>query len=358
MIDRNMKEPTTNPLTKIWDLFVSPSAFVILAILWCLDLGLGSILAYKRDPQFWMKMDSLPFSQWLERMAPAEWPGSLWVYILVALTWLMVASLLFCTVNWFFRRRKKIRGMGEFLVHLGFLLVFTGFVMGSGWGSRVQNISLFPGESTDIEELGLTLTLDELRVERDAAGNELDAVSEITLSELGGTKVDAGEAKLNSPLIYGSTVVYPNRSRPAPRDVIIDIEGKGVVKISAPDKKALEDGRTLEIINFLYPGQRMGKWNGPGVFLTLASVKGQSLFTSYLGFSNELRTAKFGDLKMTLMGVDTADQAIFNVHRDPGVQLVLYGALILTLGTFWALLGYLRRPSLLPAEVIEEDGED
>ncbi|PLX43565.1 MAG: hypothetical protein C0609_07940 [Deltaproteobacteria bacterium] len=350
-----MKTSKTNPFSRIWDLFVSPSAFVILAILWCLDLGLGSILAYKRDPQFWMKMDSLPFSQWLDRMAPAEWPGSLWVYILVGLTWLMVASLLFCTINWFLRRRKKARGMGEFLVHLGFLLVFTGFVMGSGWGSRVQNIALFPGESTRIEELGLALTLDELKIDRDAAGNVLDTVSMVTLADFEGNKLDGGEAKLNNPLIHGSTVVYPNSSRQAPRDVLVDVEGQGVVKISYPEKSDLKDGRTLEVINFLYPGQRMGKWNGPGVFLTLSSAKGQSLFTSYLGFSKELRTATFGNLKMTLMGVDAGDQAIFNVHRDPGVQLVLYGALILTLGTFWALIGYLMRPATVAAAIKDDN---
>ena len=37
--------------------------------------------------------------------------------------------------------------MGEVLLHLGFLLVFSGFVLGSGFGDRTQGIQVVEGET-------------------------------------------------------------------------------------------------------------------------------------------------------------------------------------------------------------------
>jgi hypothetical protein len=34
--------------------------------------------------------------------------------------------------------------------------------------------------------------------------------------------------------------------------------------------------------------------------------------------------------------------AVYDVHRDPGVWLVMVGALLITLGTVWAFVLYLR----------------
>ncbi len=41
-----------------WRLATSTVTFVYLSLCWCLDLGIGSILAYKKDPEFWVKMEN------------------------------------------------------------------------------------------------------------------------------------------------------------------------------------------------------------------------------------------------------------------------------------------------------------
>ncbi len=56
-------------LTGLWRLAVSPVTFVILALLWCLDLGAGSLLAYRR-PDLFGSLDAYPFAVWLEQEAP------------------------------------------------------------------------------------------------------------------------------------------------------------------------------------------------------------------------------------------------------------------------------------------------
>jgi cytochrome c biogenesis factor len=326
----------------MWELFVSPTAFVFLCIFWCLDLGIGSLMAFRADPQFWMKMDSMPFSQWLKEAAPQMWPGSLWVYILVGLTYLMVLSLFLCTANWFFRRRRRYRGMGEVLVHLGFLLVFAGYVLGSGWGTRVQNISLGKGMETDVSALGLKLKVNDITVTRDQRGNDLDTASSLTLTDENGKVLKEGTARLNHPLINGSTVVYPNGNSVGGL-VKVDVEGAGQIELGQGSKAMLRDGIYLSIRGFLQPGTRWGSWTGPGVFLTMADAAGKGLQTGFLGFTPRDKTAKFGRDSLTLVSVQEAEEAVFSVHHDPGIQLVLLGALILTLGTFWALYGYLAR---------------
>ena len=109
-------------------LAISPTTFVVLSTLWCVDLGAGSLFSYW-NPQVFGTMDAYPFALWLREVGRRALPRSLWVYALAALSWGMVVSLLFCTVNWFLWRRKRLRGVGELLVHLGFLSVFAGFVL-------------------------------------------------------------------------------------------------------------------------------------------------------------------------------------------------------------------------------------
>ena len=126
-------------LSVLWRAAVHPVTFVVLCLLWCLDLGLGSLLAYER-PDIFGSMDAYPFALWLREVGRRALPWSAWVYLLAALTWAMTASLALCTANWFWRRRRSLRGLGEVLVHLGFLLVFGGFVVEATLGARAHGV--------------------------------------------------------------------------------------------------------------------------------------------------------------------------------------------------------------------------
>ncbi|TLN10469.1 cytochrome c biogenesis protein ResB, partial [bacterium] len=248
--EKASQNPAKKALTALWELFVSPTAFVVLSILWCLDLAIGSLLAYEKNPRFWMQMDSVPFNYWLKVIAPQEYPTSIWVYILVALTYLMVASLLFCTLNWFLKKRRRYRGMGEVLVHFGFLLVFAGYVLGSGWGARVQDLSLAPGGQREIESLGLRLKVESTEIKTDQMGNDLDTVSKVILTDLAGNEIKAGTISINHPLIAGSTVVYPNGNI-EDSSLQVEVEGQGVFALSGESRVQMPDGRGLEIRGFL-----------------------------------------------------------------------------------------------------------
>lgn len=197
-------------LARAWRLAVHPVTFVIICLLWCLDLGLGSLLAYERADIFGT-MDAYPFALWLREVGRRTLPWSAWVYLLAALTWTMTASLALCTANWFWRRRRSLRGLGEVLVHLGFLLIFGGFVVEATVGTRVHGVQIAEGGQVPIRQLGITLRLDRVQLTRSPDGEVLDAVSTLTVAA-GESRV-SGTSRLNHPLIAGATVVYPRGSQ-------------------------------------------------------------------------------------------------------------------------------------------------
>lgn len=322
----------------LWRLAVSPATFVILSLLWCLDLAVGSILAYRADPRFWMKMDAYPFNTWLREVAPRTFPQSLWVYLLVGLSYAVVVSLLLCTVNWFFRRRRRLRGMGEVLVHLGFLLIFSGFVLGSGFGSRFQGLEVPAGRSAPVGDTGLTLRVDKVDFVRGPGGRVWDTVSTVAVLR-DGREVASGTTRTNHPLIWGDTVVYPQGAQSRVLGARLATT-RGVADLGPGRDAQLYGGRRLTFRGALNPGERAGPYFGPGVLVALADARGEVLASAFL--SPGAGPADLAGLRVRLLDLEIEPTGVYNVHRDPGVMLVLAGSVLLTAGTFWALAGYLR----------------
>jgi len=332
----------------LWRLAISPVTFVVLSVLWCLDLAVGSILAYRADPQFWMKMDAYPFNVWLREVAPGAFPQSLWVYVLVSLTYLVVLSLVLCTANWFFRRRKRLRGMGEVLVHLGFLLIFSGFVLGSGFGSRVQGLAVAVGGEAAVGDTGLTLRVENVDLVRGPGGRVWDTVSAVTVLR-GAEVLAAGTTRTNHPLIWGTTVVYPQGAQSQVLGARV-ATSEGVVELGLDRPAELSGGRRLLIRGVLNPGERGGPYFGPGALVACLGPDGRPLGSAFLSPGMGSPVDLGGGLRARLVDLEIVPTGVYNVHRDPGVMLVLVGTVLLTLGTFWALGGYLRGHGLPPAD--------
>ena len=331
---------------RVWNTLTSPVTFVVLCFLWCLDLGLGSIAAYYYDPKFWMKMDSYPFNVWLTEIAPQTYPRSLWIYILVALTFLMVVSLLLCTVNWFFRKRRRLKGIGEVLVHLGFLMIFTGFVLGSAFGHRTV-VELTEGTSSIVQGFGGKLSLDKMKIVRSPGGEPVDTISDVTITLPNG-RIANGRIRLNHPLMSGSVVVYP------PDDYGYFIDGgivgtprTGAVKLTQGQAVDVGEGRRLVLEGVMQPGQVRGKLRGPGLYLVMRNEDGSTVDSGYVSLAPGMQgRAMIGGLDVVLGQIRERAIGRYKVHYDPGVRLVIFGAVILALGTLWALAGYL---GILPA---------
>jgi len=321
----------------LWKASVNPVTFVVLSILWCLDLAGGSVAAYFDDPQFWQKMDAYPFNLWLRDIAPKTFPLSLWVYILVALSYLMILSLFLCTVNWFMKRRKRPGSFGEVLVHLGFLLVFAGFVGGSVFGSRTI-VLLEEGRTVPVPETEIRVKLEALEVVPSPQGRPLDTLSDVAVFDRNGG-VTRGTVRTNHPLIKGSTVVYPPQQyESGVTGGILGTSTSGAVTLKTGRDVLLTDGRVLSLAGILQDGQRRGGAVGPGILVLVKERGGRTTGAAYLsGAPGMQNSADLGGVKVTLGQLLETSRGMYRVHYDPGVWLVIVGSVVLALGTVWAL---------------------
>lgn len=326
----------------LWRLAIAPVTFVVIALLWCLDLGAGSLLAHAR-PDLFGSLDSFPFTVWLKVEGPRAWPWSLWVHLLTVLSWLMVGSLFLCTVNWLLYRRKRLRGVGELLVHLGFLLVFAGYVIGAGWGVRTLGLKLpVAGGTVRVAEQGVTLTLTAVRPIYGPSGEVQGEVSDMTLAGPGGASTDRS-VRLNHPLMAGPTVVYPRGVRQEVTGARLELTGSGRVELGPGQLLRLPDGRSLEVAGMLQQDESRDDLVGPGVGLLLRSPGGAPLADTYLSpAEGGQAAADLAGLRVGLAGLTGPFVAVYDIHRDPGVRLVLWGAVLITLGSLWAFGAYLR----------------
>ena len=326
-------------LKGLWRLSISPVTFVVLSILWCLDLGIGSLYAYWR-PDLYGTLDNYPFTVWLKVAGPAAWPSSLWVHVLVVLTWAMVVSLLLCTANWLLFRRKRLKGLGEVLVHLGFLLVFAGYVAGAMFGFRTLGVTLPVGGSASVEGTDLRLALRGMRPLLGPGGSVHGAVSDLELTGGGGTK-RAADIRINHPLMAGATVVYPRGVRQEVRGGLLLANGAGPVELLPERPVVLPGGARLELAGILQEGERNGEALGPGVLVTVYDAAGTPV-SRYLSSQEGMPgVAELPGMRLELAGFIGPEFGVYDVHRDPGVWLVIVGALLITLGTAWAFCAYL-----------------
>jgi len=324
----------------LWRLAVNPVTFVVICLLWCLDLGLGSLLAYQR-PDIFGAMDAYPFAAWLREVGRRNVPWSAWVYLLVVLSWLMTTSLALCTANWFWRRRTGLRGLGEVLVHLGFLLIFSGFVSEAVLGTRVHGVLVGPGDEATIQPLGLSLRLEKIDLTTSLAGDVLDTVSTLVVRR--GAQSAAGTSRLNHPLIAGSTVVYPRGFQRVISAVWLLTPG-GALRLEPGDSSRLSDGRRLVLRGVLQPDEERGGLRGPAVDVGLVDSAGQQLQSAVLAPGRGSGQAVISGMPVALERFEDRLLGRYDVHRDPGVRLVLLGAVLLGAGTLWAFGMYVAGP--------------
>jgi len=321
----------------LWRLAVNPVTFVVICLLWCLDLGLGSLLAYQR-PDMFGTMDAYPFAVWLREIGRRALPWSAWVYLLAALTWVMTASLALCTVNWFRRRRGSVRGLGEVLVHLGFLLIFSGFVVEAVLGTRVHGVLVGPGDEVPIPPLGLSLRLERIDFTTSPAGEVLDTVSALVVKR--GARSSSGTSRLNHPLIAGTTVVYPRGFQQAISAVRLRTPG-GTLRLEPGDSAQIPGGRRLVLREVLQPDEERGGMRGPAVSVGLVDSAGRQVQSAVLAPRPGFLQTNLDGFPVALERIEDRLLGRYDVHRDPGVRFVLLGAVLLFAGTLWAFGTYL-----------------
>jgi cytochrome c biogenesis protein len=178
---------------------------------------------------------------------------------------LLGLNTLCCFIDWASNLRARWRKSGEYLIHLGFILVLAAYVWGSLAGFRSEGDRIFVGEVREIAALpGYYLRLDAFEPQLGASGRPVDMLNTVTL--LHGDRVLSQEVvKTNTPLTRGGLIVVPSSFGRQPAGFNFFIAGRGAVSLAVGSQFELGGGRMLRVIDFIPDASRRS--DGQAVFL-------------------------------------------------------------------------------------------
>ncbi|MGK2943653.1 MAG: cytochrome c biogenesis protein ResB [Desulfuromonadales bacterium] len=194
-------------VNKLWKLFCSLKLSIVLASLTTL-LAIGGSILMPFNPRVFGGLDSMPLGTWLNEVA-AQAPAMTWWIpaggILVAL---LALNALCCFIDWLCHCRARWRKSGEYLIHLGFVLIVAAFLWGSQAGFRTENNGLLIGQSKPLPQLDLVLKLEAFEPVFNRSGRPVDMLNTLALYE-GDRLLKRVQARTNHPLTWEGLVIIP-----------------------------------------------------------------------------------------------------------------------------------------------------
>lgn len=193
--------------SKLWTFLCSLKLTIVLASSATLVAVVGSLFI-PFNPQVFSVMDSMPLGLWIGKTA-TQFPAiTWWVPFGGILVMLLGINAFCCFVDWVFHIGGRWRKTGEYLIHLGFVLIVIAFVWGSQSGFRSEKKPLLVGQQTPIPQLGMTLKLENFEPKFTNTGRPIDMLNTLALFQ-GERLVKRVVAKTNHPLTWKGLVVVP-----------------------------------------------------------------------------------------------------------------------------------------------------
>lgn len=122
--------------------------------------------------------------------------------------YLLAVNSLCCFIDWLRFIKSRWRKCGEYLIHLGFVLILAAFLWGSQAGIRSAGNGLLVGQSLPLSQLGLRLTLEAFEPVLAPSGRPLEMRNTLALYR-GEELVKRVQTRSNDPLIWDGLVVIP-----------------------------------------------------------------------------------------------------------------------------------------------------
>lgn len=333
-------------LQRLWNLLCSLKLAIVLASAATLLLIGGSVIML-RYPKTFGEIDSVTLGEWMSRFALSKFSITWWFLLACLLIVLLGINTLCCFCDWLPKFRARWRKSGEYLIHLGFVLVLIAFIMGSVSGGRSENHRLRIGETIDLSAIapGYTLRLDAFAPEFTAEGRPDDLKSTLTLFRNDEVRAQQ-QIRINHPLMVDSLVILPASLNQIAEGFRFD-SPSGPVELKAGSVMRTEKGM-LRVLRF-YPDavrsggtvvERSDLLQNPAFELeVISSDNGPQRFWYHLreGVPQPLVAAG-----LTLRPTEplAAWVSILTVNRDPGDRLALLGGLCLGLGSLFALFSF------------------
>ncbi|MDX9708457.1 MAG: cytochrome c biogenesis protein ResB [Trichloromonas sp.] len=331
-------------LNDFWKLCRSLKLAIVLATLATLTAFGGSLLMPSR-PWIFAGMDSVSLGEWLARQGRQYPDATWWIRLYGGLLLLLGLNTVCCIADWLIHLRGRWRKSGEYLIHLGFVLLLAAYLWGSLAGFRIAGEALAVGETRPVPRLsGHYLRLHAVEPVLGPSGRPMDVRAELSLLR-GETVVAKASVRTNHPLIWrGLTVLGVSFDQ---RNDGFRFTGSlGTVELRAGSRIALPDGGELRILDYRPNGT--GRRSGGGLFEPVFFGEIRRPGQSPEPFRYALREglppalARIG-LDLRPLAPLQQPVSILAIHYDPGLAIAFAGASVMTLGILLAIGSFYRK---------------
>lgn len=325
-------------LKDFWKLCCSLKLAIVLATLATLTAFGGSLLMPSR-PWIFADMDSVNLGEWLAHQGRQYQGATWWIQLYGALLLLLGLNTACCIADWLAHLRARWRKSGEYLIHLGFVLLLAAYLWGCLAGFRVAGEAIAVGETRPVPRLpGYYLRLHAVEPVLGPSGRPMDVRSSLSLLR-GETVVAEQAVRANHPLIWkGLTVLGVSFNQR--NDGFRFASSLGTVELRAGSRIALPDGGELHFLDYRPNGTRRGSGSGPFEPVFFGEIRHPDQPSEPVRYA--LREGLPSAL--TRIGLDLRPLAplqqpvsILAIHYDPGLALAFAGALVMTLGILLAI---------------------
>jgi len=339
-------------LTRIWKFLCSLKVAVFLASAATLLLMGGSLVMHYH-PRIFGGMDHMLLGDWFAGMGNRNLEIAWWLPTAGVLLALLGVNALCCFIDWLFSLRARWRKTGEYLIHLGFVLVLFAYFWGTLSGFRSEGNRLLVGESLPLRDMpGYTLRLDAFEPLFNEKGRPVDMRSTVTLLREG-TTLQRQVVKTNSPLIYRDLVVVPGSFGRVAEGFRFFLSGGGGVSL-IPGSRTPVAGGFLRVLNFFPDAEKLP--DGKAVFRS-ESLGNPAIeleldrpgFDSWHGWYYLKEGLPFPLVQagVRLWPTDPVYRlySVLTVNRDPGAGIALAGALSMFAGVLFAMASFYYKRS-------------
>lgn len=279
-----------------------------------------------------------------------------WLY-LAALTMLLFGiNTLCCFLDWLGNIRSRWRKSGEYLLHLGVVLVLIAYAWGSAAGWRNNGLRCQIGGLTPLPDWpGHYLRVDSFKPLLSGNGPPRDMISQVSLLQ-GDEVVLRGTVQINQPLRHKGLVVTPVSFGQQPVGFKVLIQGSQPTELIPGRQIILTDGSRLDVLRFLPDARRQrngeifyrsDQLGNPAFELSYQSTNGQSWRGWY--FVRERLPADLAaqGVKLRPLSPVLQNYSALTVNYDPGASLAAVGSGLMTIGVLLALFSFYRKRKTL-----------
>jgi cytochrome c biogenesis protein len=334
-------------LQRLWKLLCSLKLTIVLASAATVLTIAGSIVMIRYPKTFGM-LDAMTLGAWFSRFGHSNYLLTGWFWIVCLLLLLLGVNTLCCFCDWLPRVRYRWRKGGEYLIHLGFVLILIAFIWGSYRGDRSEGHQIAVGETIDLAEIapGYQLQLTAFDPTFSAEGRPNDLRSTLILFKEG-TVVKEGTIRLNHPLTYNDLVILPGSLAQQAEGFRFSGDS-GPIELRPGAIVRRPDGTALRVISFLpdvmlrngriFPGG--DELNNPAFELELIAPGREPWRGWYL--LRQPLPAPLAAAGFALQPLEPLVSwiSILTINRDPGADLALFGAWCMAIGVLLALISF------------------